>query len=180
MSKLSILSFIVLSISIGYAFTYPAAQELNALMGQKQKYEDTLEAVKNIEAKKNELLTKFNNIPAEDKKNIDTILPNSYNFVRLVSQIDNVAAKYGISIDKITSVDKSSSISGSVSEAQPSKPYNSAIVGFTFTSSYENFNRFIGDLEKSLRILDIRTMRLKSEKDGLYEFTVEFETYWLK
>jgi len=180
MSNISIIAYLVLALSIGYAFSYPSFQDLNKLLDQKQKYIDALNTINNIENKKNELLTVFNNISDEDKKNIDTVLPSSLDFVKLISQIDNVAAKHGISIDKISSKEMGTSVGDSIENAQPSKPYNSSIIGFSFVASYTDFKAFMDDLEKSLRILDIRSVQLDAQEDGLYSYDVAFEAYWLK
>jgi Tfp pilus assembly protein PilO len=180
MSSTSILAYVVLTLAIGYGFIYSPMGDLTALMDKKQQYNDDLETVSNIENTKKELLTKFNNIPAEDKKNIETVLPNSFNFVRLVSQIDAVAANYGIAIGSITSTGVSASVGESIADAKPKNPYESATIGFSFTASYENFNLFMNDLEKSMRILDIKSVHLTIDKDGNYKYEVEFVTYWLK
>lgn len=180
MSNTAILTYIVLILSIGYAFIYPKMGEISFLMGEKEKYENYIEIIKNIENKKNELLTEFNKISVEDKKSIESLLPNSFDFVKLISQIDAVANKYNISIDKISSKEKSSSVGDSIESAGPSEIYNSAIIGFSFVASYEKFNNFIKDLEKSLRILDIKSMKVNTQESGNYSYDVEFETYWLK
>lgn len=180
MSGISIIGYLILTVSIGYAFLYPAMGELNGLTAEKEKYEASLEMAGNIESKKNELLTEFNNISPEDKKDIETIMPSSLNFVRLVSQIDSVAAKHGISIGKITLKENDVSVGETIEGASPQKPYQSSTVGFSFVSSYEKFNDFQGELEKSLRILDVRSVKIKAEEKGVYSFSVEFETYWLK
>ncbi len=180
MSNTSKLAYVILAILIGYIFIYPKTGEVSLLMAEKQKYESYLETLGSIESKKNELLTEFNKISVEDKKDIETILPNSLDFVKLMSQIDSVAAKYGILIDKITSKETSLSVGDSIENAQPQKIYNSAIIGFSFTASYNDFNNFMNDLEKSLRILDIKSIKLEVREKGAYSYNVEFETYWLK
>lgn len=180
MSGISILAYLVLALSIGYTFAYSSIGELSTLLGKKEGYIQSLEMVNNIESKKNELLTKFNNIPAADKKDIGTILPDSLNFVELVSQIDAVAAKHGISIKSVTSKEVNPMAGDSIEEAKPQKPYASAIVGFAFDSSYDRFNAFMDELEKSQRILDIKSIKLIAKDDGIYSYNVEFETYWLK
>jgi len=180
MSSISIIAFVIMTISIVYAFIYSSFGEITSLLDQKQTYTDSLEIVSNIEAKKAELATKFDQIPAADKKEIETILPSSLNFVKLVSDIDAVASGYGISINKITSRELSASTGDSVENAAPDKPYNSAIIGFSFTASYDKFYAFLGDLEKSLRILDVRSVKLTTADNGVYTYDVEFETYWVK
>ena len=180
MSSTSILAYVIFTLSIGYAFIYSSIGGLSALIDEKQKYNNSLEMVGNIENKKNELLTKFNNISAADKKDIETILPSSLDFVRLVSQIDAVAANYGISIDKVYSRETSSSVGESIEGAKPQRPYKSSIIGFSFTAPYNKFNAFMNNLEKSLRILDIRSVKLTTQESGIYSYNIEFETYWLK
>jgi hypothetical protein len=180
MNNISIIAYIVLALSVGYAFVYPSFGEVSTLLDQKQKNEASLEMVNNIENKKNELLTKLNEIPDADKKNVETVLPSSLDFVKLISNIDAVASKYGISISNISSKEVGSAVGASIDSAEPAKLYQSSIIGFSFTASYDKFNAFLADLEKSLRILDIRYIKLDTQENGAYSYNVEFETYWFK
>jgi len=180
MSNISIIAYIVLTLSVGYAFVYPSFGDVTKLLDQKQKDESSLEMVSNIENQKNELLTKFDGISAADKKNIETVLPSSLELVKLISDIDGVASKYGISINNISSKEVGSSVGDSIDNAAPAKPYQSSIIGFSFVASYDKFNAFLSDLEKSLRILDIRSVKLDTQENGVYSYNVEFETYWFK
>ena len=180
MSGTSILAYIILTLSIGYVFAYPTFNEISALMDEKDKYESSLNTVAEIENKKNELLTKFNQISAADRKSIDTVLPNSLDFVKLISQIDAVAARHGVKIDNISSKEMDSWVGESIAEAEPPRPYRSSLIGFSFDGSYEQFNSFMGDLEKSLRVLDVRAVKINAKDKGLNSYSVEFEVYWLK
>lgn len=180
MSNISIIAYVILTLSIGYAFAYPSFGDISLLLDQKQKYLDSLEMVSNIENKKEELLTQFNAISEADKKNVETVLPSSLNFVKLVSDIDAVGAKYGITIDKIALKEIASPIGDSLEEVAPVKDYQSSLIGFSFDASYDKFNTFINDLEKSLRILDVRSTKVSTADSGVYTYDVEFEIYWLK
>jgi hypothetical protein len=184
MSNTSIISFVLLTIATGYFFVYSPMGDLNTLMSQKQEYQKDLDTVSSIESVKSDLLAKFNKISDDDKKNINIMLPDSQNFIKLVSQIDSVAAAYGISIGNISSKKADTSVGDSISEAAPAKPYNSAIISFTFIAPYDKFNAFMGELGKSLRVLDVRSVKLKSAakdkngRDAGYVYDVQFETYW--
>lgn len=180
MSGTSIIGSVLIALSVAYAFVYPSLGDISDLTAEKERYANSLAEVMEIENRKNELLTRFNNISEEDKKEINTVLPTSFNFIRLVSQIDAVAAKHGISIDKISSRELSPSVGGSIESAQPAKPYRSAVVSFNFESSYDKFVAFVGELGKSMRILDARSVKLSTGKDIINSYEVEFETYWLK
>ena len=180
MSITAIISYIVLTLAVGYAFILPTYNDLTVLNEEKQKYNDALETVANIEIRKNELLSKFNSISAEDKKSIEVFLPDSVSFVRLISEIDSLASKQGISIDRISSRDTDPSVGATIEDAGPQKPYRSSVIGFSFTASYDKFRIFMDDLEKSLRILDIKSLRISPEREGLFVYNVEFETYWFR
>lgn len=180
MSNIAKISYIILALAIGYAFAWPAFGEVQALLGQKQKYEDALAMAANVETKKDELLTQYNAISETDRQNINTILPDKMDFVRLISQIDAVASRHGISISEITSRDNNVSTGNSMDSATPAKDYQAAIIGFSFSTSYEKFNAFLDDLEKSLRILDIKSVKLTAGEAGVYKFETQFEVYWLK
>ncbi len=180
MSSTSTLTCFVLALAIGYAFVFPAFSEVSILMEDKQGYEDSLKMVAEIENRKNELLTEFNNISETDKKNIETVLPDSLDYVKLVSDIDAVAALHGISIDKITKKELDSSVGDSIENAEPQKAYKSGIIGFSFVASHQRFNDFISNLETSLRILDIRSLKIEAQENGLYAYDIEFEAYWFK
>lgn len=182
MGGTSILSYLILTLAVGYAFMYPKINEISLLKEEESRYENSLATVQNIEDKKNELLTKFNKVSAIDRKNIETFLPDSLNFVNLIYQIDAVASKYGIKIDKVSSKDLGSSVGSSIAESEAPKPYKSSTIGFSFEASYPKFQSFIADLEKSLRILDIRSLKISADvkENGLYKYDIEFETYSFK
>lgn len=178
MSNISKITYLVLAVIVGYVFAYPYYKDIALLMDQRQKYEGYLQMVANIEKRKDELMTQLENLPAGDRKNIDTVLPSSMDFVKLVSDIDSVGSKYGIKITNISSREVQSG-GDSIAEAEPEKPYKSATVEFSFRSSHENFSKFMDELERSMRILDIRSLRIDSQKD-INTYNVEFETYWIK
>lgn len=180
MSSTSILSYLILSLCVVYAFAYPYYQEVGLLGEEKNKYEESLALVADIESKKNALIQEYENIGESDKIKISTVLPDSLNFVRLISQISEVGASDGILISNISMRETDSSVGNSIAEAEPPRPYNSAVIGFSFDASYAQFNSFMSRLEKSLRILDIRSVQIQTAENGRYSYKVEFETYWVK
>ncbi len=181
MSATSILAYIILTLSIGYAFVYPSWNDIRALMDEKQKYQDSLDKTAQIESRKNELLAELNSMSAADRQNIETVVPSSLNFVKLVSDIDAVGAKRDISISKITFQELNPSIGGSISEAQAPNAYQSALIGFSFTTNYDNFRAFLDELETSMRILDVKSLKIDPGPNGAtFQYSVEFEAYWLK
>lgn len=178
MSSTSTLSYIIISIAVLYALVLPKWDELSVLRAEESKYQDAILKTQQIEQKKNDLLAKFNEVKSEDRARIESLIPDKYDYVRLVSQIDSIGSRYGISIDKVQSREHDTSVGNSIGEAAPPKIYKSATISFTFNSTYENFNKFMDDLERSLRILDIKSIRISALEGSVYTYDVEIDTYW--
>jgi hypothetical protein len=58
--------------------------------------------------------------------------------------------------------------------------YNSFLLSFAVTTSYENFLLFIQDLETSLRLVDVVNISFSESITNEYEFEVNVRTYWLE
>ena len=93
---------------------------------------------------------------------------------------DNISAKYGISIKSIKVLNAKNSTASSVAEAVSTKPYNATTVSFSFVTNYDNFRRFMKDIEQSLRIIDVKSVSFTAGDNGLNEYNVSIQTYWLK
>jgi len=177
MGGTTILAYIVISLSVVYAFTLPFFNNLNALLDEKSRYEEVLEKARNIEEKKNALLAEFNKVSALEIQKVETFIPSSFNFVKLAADIDAVAARYGISVQSIASIDGSNTDT-SIAEAESTPTYGSAIITLSFSASYPNFQKFLEDLEKSLQILDIKSLTISPGDNNVYKYSMELETYW--
>jgi uncharacterized protein YoxC len=103
---MNILSYLILSIAVIYSFVLPSYGEISFLMEENKKYDNSIESIRQIENRTTELLTQVKNIDPEVKNKVETVLPNSLDFVRLVSQIDNVASNYALRINDISVVEK--------------------------------------------------------------------------
>ena len=175
----SAITYLGLTLILAYAFTYTQWQELQILINEQSKYQDTIEKIEQIETRKNELLTQFNKISAEDRAKIETLLPDRERYVRLASNISSVAAKHGITIDNVSSKIKNNPTE-IITEGGSDSVYGSSIISLGFKGNYDSFNKMMIDLEKSLRVLDIRSIKLSKEDNVLHKFEIELETYWYR
>ncbi len=163
---------------MAYAFAMPAVKDLSVLMDEKSAYAEMVSRATEIETRKNTLLADFNRVSGADTTKIETLIPSSLNFVKLVADIDAVASRHGISLKQISSTDNSAA-AGSVEEAeQMQSSYKSATISFEFSATYDKFNDFMNDLERSLRIMDIKTVKVSSGDKGIYKYDVSLDTYW--
>lgn len=172
-------SYLILAVAIGYSFVMPTYGDIKLLNEQNKKYEESMDSISLIDNKIAELTTRINNLDPEVKEKIDIMLPSSFDFVKLVSDIDVVARQNGITINNIRAQEKNMNPNTAEGGALVAENYNSATIGFSFVSNYNNFLNFINELETSLRIMDVRSVQIKSATGSIYEFSVLYETYWL-
>jgi Tfp pilus assembly protein PilO len=179
-------AFTLLLISVGlfYTFTMPQWAKIGGLQAQADTYKSVLANVSELEAKRDQLLVQYKNIPPAQIAELEKILPDNVDTVTLALNLDSIASHYGISLKKVeTTTQPPGSQSGNavvLASDTSSSPYQTVYVNFEFISTYDNFRKFIGDLEKSLRIVDIQSVSFKVGTNNLYDYTVSVQTYWTK
>ena len=183
----SLTPFLLIVISIGLYFMHiaPRYSEVQNLRAQVAQYNDALTRAKDLEKKRDELLTTYNTFSPDNLDRIEKLVPDTVNSVKLVSDINNVAGKYGIIIKSISTLDQPIDNSQSVATGgTPVKPYVTTVVAFKFSASYQNLVLFLKDLEKSLQLIDIKSIGFDVPTDvaskGVYGYQVSFQTYSLK
>lgn len=178
-------AIIILMISVGlfYTFTSPQYQKIGELRMASKTYKNILNNASALSTMRDELLSKYRNIPKQNIESVSKVLPDNVDIVRLTMDFDSIASRYGLSIKSIQ-VDKNKNGNNSNNAAIIVNPteqiYDSTIISFSFVSSYDNFRKFMRDIENSLRIVNIKSIDFQSTDNGLYQYKVSLETYWLK
>ncbi len=183
----SLIPIFLVAVSLGLYYTYinPQYAAVQELKSQSNQYQLALDKAKELEQERDVLLTKYNNFSQEDINRINRILPNKVNTVKLITDIDSVAARYGITIRSVsvtqTNLDNAQAV---VTEGVPEKLYNTTTIAFKFSSTYPNLVQFLKDLEKSVQMIDMQFVRFEvgesDDSSGVHSYEVSFNTYWLK
>ena len=139
-----------------------------------------------IKNKVDELTIKKNRISDDDLKNLKRLLPESVDNVRLIIEMETIVKRYSsdpskgfksINISKVANTTGDNSSGAIVSEGDK---YNSLTINFVVSMSYENFVKFLEELESSLRLADIKSITFSANDLGSYDYNVSLKTYWLK
>ena len=175
-------AIVVLLISLGLFYTYiaPEYTKVQGLRSNLIEYEGIIQNVSTLAQKRDALLVKYNNVPGAEVSRLTKALPDYINTVRLAMDFDNISAKYGISIKSIKVINAKNSSASSVAEAVSTKLYNATTISFSFVTNYDNFRKFMKDIEQSLRIIDVKSVSFTAGDNGLNEYNVSIQTYWLK
>ncbi len=174
--------FILISIGLFYTVINPHYEKVKVLQTQANQYSEVLDNVEELSQKRDELLLKYNALPKAEVERVNKALPNNIDTVKLALDFDSIASKYGISIKNIKTSERRDDAANNLGIIQvtPTNTYQTVVVNFTFVSNYENFRKFIKDIESSLRIIDIRSISFATSDSGLTEYTLSIDTYWLK
>jgi hypothetical protein len=174
------LILIVLSLGLFYTFTSPQYQDMKALQTSANEYRDVIANVSHIAETRDALLVNYEQMPRAELGRLSKILPDNVDTVRLALDLDTIAARYGISIKDVRIETKTDPNAALAVLPDHALPYEKVPVTFTFISNYPNFMKMLGDLEKSLRIMDVKSASFKVSETGLYEHKLTVDTYWLK
>ena len=173
-----------LSVGLFFFYVHPTYQEkIKVTRAEIEKYDQVIEEAQNLIKRRDELIRQRNSIPPQDLDRLVKLLPDTVDTVRLIFDLDRIAARYGMVIRKVQIGDEGGKENGTFAGAfeSQSKDYGTMQLSFTVTSEYGTFINFIRDLEDSLRISDITEINFNSEsEDGLSDYTITIKTYWLK
>ncbi len=182
---------LVLSIGLFFEYTNPAYKSLAAERALAGKYDTALTNARKLNEERDALNTKYRSISPDSIARLSKLLPDNADNIRLIIDIQNMAQSYGMSLSSIkfdATAAAGSSNAGQLAAvptadvAQASKDYGVFNLQFTTTATYQNFQRFLKDIESSLRLTDIQSIDFGGTDvtKGTTVYTVKLSTYWLK
>ena len=169
---------ILTAIGVFFLLIDPLYQEVGTLRQQTVSFDAALAKSKELQTIRDGLLSKYNSFITTDLDRLDRMLPDNVDNVRLIMDINNIAARYNMSLKntKITIIDDAKS--GVLGPNR--KKYGSVQLGFSVAGPYSTFLSFMEDLERSLRIVDVVGLSFSSASKDFYDYNVVLQTYWLK
>lgn len=170
------------SIGLFMLYTDPAYQEVKALQAQVAAYDEALDKSQELKKTRDQLISRRNTFPAEGLQKLEKILPDNVDNIRLIIDINAIAARHSLAIKEIELGEVSDSAEGrsELAVGASGSAIGSVTLGFTIAASYESFLAFLQDLEHSLRVVDIESISFESDDAAAvsdYDFVIR--TYWL-
>lgn len=197
MKNITSIILIIVSILVFFFFTDGKYKEVQDLQVQIEKNENVLETANKLNLKKEELNAKFNQISQDEKIELEKLLPDTVDNVRLIIDINNIANQFGVTIRDISINSKDSDPGSAKKTSSQNSNFDGVLqdgsvkyvdqsrigaISFSFSVSakYEVFLEFLKKLEESLRIVDIRNVSISRGTGVFYDYKVTMDTYWLK
>lgn len=174
---------VVAAIGLFIVVTDPQYQTIKDTQDQVSSLSEALNKSQQILAKRSELQKQYNSFAQGDISAINKLLPDNVDNVQLVLDMNGIARNHGMVLRNIKIQDQSSnntSAQGGQNLGPNNSPVGSISLSFDVAGDYQSFTGFLKDLEQSLRIVDVTGINFKSADKGIYNYTVNIKTYWLK
>ncbi|MEY4747223.1 MAG: hypothetical protein RLZZ416_272 [Candidatus Parcubacteria bacterium] len=193
---------LILAGGIFIFYTRPAYDNVQASQVEIVGYNAALDKARELQQLKQTLLSRFNAFDPANLDRLQKLLPDHVDNVRLILDLDNLANRYGLSLQNVdisssAAQDKKSQTAiGAIGAS--SQKYDSLTLTFSTRGTYANFYQFLSDLESSLRIVDLASLSLTPESrspvaapagkkgepvqtpEPIYAYNITLRTYWLK
>ncbi|HEY4509207.1 MAG TPA: type 4a pilus biogenesis protein PilO [Candidatus Paceibacterota bacterium] len=183
----SIISAIILvvSIIIYFAYTSPAINDVQVLSSKKSEQSDILLKTRELALKRDAILSDYNNIPSSDIDKLNKIIPDSFNSVLFINDVNSMASYNGLAAKEFKIDDPKTEGREAIVTKTKVEAYKTTIVTLRLQGQYFRFIKFVSDLESSLRLVDVKSISIKSVEaqgsvSGSLEYLLEMNVYSLR
>jgi hypothetical protein len=169
---------ILLSIGLFLFFIQPNRRTITDLDTRLVGINEDLVKIEELQEINKKQRDQFNKIEKTDREFLEKLLPDGIDNVRLFIDIEDMASEYGARPKNINVSRPSETQKGGVASGEGD--FGSITLSFSVTMTFEDFQRFIADLERSLRLVDFVSISFAASDKDRYEYSVSLQTYWLK
>lgn len=171
--------FVIIAVALFFGYIDPEYTKVKELLQEQAQIDQALNRSKELQDERDKLLARYNTFPQVELDNLQKLLPDHLDNVRLILDLDSIASRYGMRVRGVTIAGDSTRVQGK--ELGPdTNAHGSVVLSFSVTGTYDTFRSFLGDLEKSLRLVDVVGLTFAATPTGVYDFNLKVKTYWLK
>lgn len=171
---------IIISLATFFFFINPRYQDVHAYKSQIAEYDEALNNEIKLEQDRDALSTKYHSFPIQAQERLVKMLPDNADNIRLVIDIQKIAASQGVTVMSINFDSNQAKDSGADSRTAQ-KDYGVFDLEFSVSGTYKNFLQFLKVMESSLRITDLQEVTFSAGGDkDVYNYDIKTKTYWLR
>ena len=138
-------------------------------------------------AEQDQLAKQRDAIDSQDLARLAKFLPDSVDNVRLILDLNALAARSGLALSNIDVADTSTSNAKTGGQKQVSglltsiaNPVGSVDLTISAVGTYVALQNFLRGVEKSGRLLDVRDLTVAGSNTGAYTYHMMVRFYWLR
>jgi len=179
----SLLPIILIIVAGGIFFLEinPLYTDVKILRAESKQYDEALRIADQLEDLRTSLSSTLESFSDADLARLDHFLPSNLDTVRIVLDLDGMAARNGLKLTNLLVGAGTTKAGTATTPAAGKSAYESVDVSFSFTSTYPQGVKFIEDVEKSLRLLDSAGVKVKpsANSSSLYDFSLSLKAFWM-
>ncbi len=164
-------------------WTNPQYQASKSLALQVSSYDDALTKSQELKGVRDKLLSRRNTFAANDVQKLKEVLPDNVDNIRFLIDINNIAARHGLSLTNVQlgTLTNSQNAQAAVAVASTGGPVGSVDIGFSLAANYDDMLSFLQDVEHSLRLTDVQKLSFTAPTTagGTTNYIFSVRTYWL-
>jgi Tfp pilus assembly protein PilO len=153
-------------------------RSIQDLQKEDSEYKISLNNTTAIRMKRQALVDKQGKINPDNLVKLEKLLPDNIDNIRLVIDMNQIAKNHNLTLKNLK-LDTDIKANPNKLGVDTSK-HGTVGLSFSVSSSYDNFQNFLADLERSLRLVEITDLSVAGNDTGIYDFSVGIKTYWLK
>ena len=169
----------VMAIFVYSTFVAPEYGRINALRGEAQAKQQTLDEQRIILEKVSSLLARYQSIPKLGEV-VSVALPPDEDVAGAFQQLYTIAAASGITIQQF-SVNTGIGLSSTKGDAPAVRSVGTAQINLFLNGTYESFKAFVEAAERNMRIMDISNVKVQPvNRSGgnTFLFNLTIHTYY--
>jgi Tfp pilus assembly protein PilO len=187
--NITALILIVLGVGIYFTVTQNLIDADKEILAVNDAYTSAIKNAQSLIATREKVQKEYNNISLEDRVRLDKMIPSSVDNIHLIVDISKLGIAKGFALKNLKADLVDNNINngptmaapvGTNSTTLPTLTLSNIKVSFNVIAPYNGFIDLMRDLESSLRIMDITRLSVKATDNGIYDFNVEMNTYWLR
>ncbi|MDO8604331.1 MAG: hypothetical protein Q7K40_02955 [bacterium] len=182
-----------------FQYTQPTYGKVRAIQADIEQYNQALDKADELQQLKDSLISRYNAFDPSAIQRLHKMLPDHVDNIRLILDLDGVASRFGMALQNVVISNPASEAVGQTAIGAISagkQKYDSLTLKFTTRGTYENFVRFLEELESSLRIVDMVSLTVTPESSisapigvaggprpgpaSTYRYDITIRTYWLR
>ncbi len=170
-----------ISIALFVMYTNPTYQSAKGVLVEVNSYNDALNKSQELRRIRDEKIAAYNTFTPENITRLVSVLPDNVDNIHLIIDINNIAARHGLTLKNVSlgTISDSASARSALAVGASGEALGSIELGFGISSSYDNMLVFIKDLEHSLRVMDIEKITFVAGEKDMSDYSFTIRTYWL-
>jgi len=170
--------FLIMAVALFFMLTKPYLDDISNLKAEKQKYDEALADSRELKTLKDKLLSQYNTIPPEDIERLNKLLPSEADSGDLLAMIENKARGQGLLLKNVNIKEEAQTTDTSTTFGKTPSLYKTVGLSFSVTGPYASVLAFFADLEKSLRLIDMKAIGFSSGSTDNYQYEITAQTYY--